>query len=119
DIETDMSRMYWPGKSSSDYVMVSKSRRSLDMIQWHDRFSTTMRHLYTKDDTRRYLRPEEEQKLQRYYATVELDVVSTLIQPMHLHLWADDTNWVPPESRANQRAWTDDFSNILSIFRWR
>jgi spermidine synthase len=30
-----------------------------------------------------------------------------------------NSRWLPLEARGDARVWTDDFSNILSVFRWR
>jgi hypothetical protein len=30
-----------------------------------------------------------------------------------------DSRWQPVAPRAGMRAWTDDYSNLLSIFEWR
>jgi hypothetical protein len=27
--------------------------------------------------------------------------------------------WLPLEERGGLRVWTDDYSNVLSVFRWR
>jgi hypothetical protein len=31
----------------------------------------------------------------------------------------DDHRWQPLEGRPESRVWTDDFSSILSVLRWR
>ena len=36
-----------------------------------------------------------------------------------LRLIADGSRWSKLEPSPTQAMWTDDFSNILSIFRWR
>ncbi len=40
-------------------------------------------------------------------------------EPGDLHLLAQDSRWQPPVGDPGQRIWTDDYSSILSVFRWR
>ena len=37
----------------------------------------------------------------------------------HLGKLASDERWQPLQSRPGMRVWTDDYSNLLSIFDWR
>ncbi len=32
---------------------------------------------------------------------------------------ATDARWVPPRAPAGERVWTDDFSSVLGVLRWR
>jgi len=32
---------------------------------------------------------------------------------------ATDARWVPPRAPAGERLWTDDFSSVLGVLRWR
>jgi hypothetical protein len=40
-------------------------------------------------------------------------------RPEDLHTLAADTRWQPLAGRPDRAVWTDDFSNIVSIFKWR
>ncbi|HZH89665.1 MAG TPA: fused MFS/spermidine synthase [Pyrinomonadaceae bacterium] len=40
-------------------------------------------------------------------------------RPEHLRALAADTRWQPLEGRPGRPIWTDDFSNIVTIFKWR
>jgi hypothetical protein len=39
-------------------------------------------------------------------------------RPEHFGKLARDSRWQPPASRPGVAAWTDDYSNLVSIFRW-
>ena len=40
-------------------------------------------------------------------------------EPSHLGALASDPRWRRVDTAATSRAWTDDFSNVLGILRWR
>jgi hypothetical protein len=40
-------------------------------------------------------------------------------RPAELGALASDAHWTPPRGRADARVWTDDFSSVLGVLRWR
>ena len=40
-------------------------------------------------------------------------------RPAELGSLAADARWTPPRASADGRVWTDDFSSVLGVLRWR
>ena len=40
-------------------------------------------------------------------------------RPADLGALTSDARWAPPRGRADGRVWTDDFSSVLGVLRWR
>ncbi len=109
----------FPGKNSSDWVMVAKKKETLDRIRWYDRTSTIQGLVEYPKVLEQVGYTERAKRAWTSQAVQEVNVLSAMVNPNGLQLFIDDSRWTNLPPSPHQAMWTDDFSNILSIFRWR
>ena len=94
DGEADLGGDTWHGKNASDWVILARKPQYLRPLRLFDRLTSMNKTAY------------------------QMEMLAGMLQPFHVPILAGDGRWDDLEPKPQQALWTDDFSNILSIFRW-
>jgi hypothetical protein len=94
DGESDMGNATFPGKNASDWVVIARKPEYLKPLKLFDRLSSFNKSAY------------------------QLNMLAGMLQPNYVPILAGDGRWEALEPDPKKALWTDDFSNIISIFRW-
>jgi len=94
DGESDLGGDTWHGKNASDWVILARKPQYLRPLLVFDRLTSMNKSAY------------------------QMEMLAGMLQPFHVPILAGDGRWDDLEPKPLQALWTDDFSNILSIFRW-
>jgi spermidine synthase len=119
DNETRIGARMFPGKNSSDWVMLAKKKETLDWLQWYNSFNTIQGMLDYPEILKEQGWTRRAEKAQTYQNIFQLNALGALLHANALQFAADDSHWNPQPPEPTQSTWTDDYSNIISIFRWK
>lgn len=119
DNETEIGRRMFPGKNSSDWVMLAKKQKTLDELQWYNSFNSVQSMLDFPQVLKEQGWTKRGERAQGYQNTLQLNALGAMLGANALQFAADESHWNPQAPEPTQSTWTDDYSNIISIFRWK
>src|SRR5262249_9947692 len=118
DNETRIGARMFPGKNSSDWVMLAKKQNTLDELQWYNSFNSVPGLMDFPERLREDGWKGRADRAQAYQNTLQLNALGAMLGANALQFAADESHWNPQAPEPTQSTWTDDYSNIISIFRW-
>jgi len=95
DGEHDLGGARFPGKNSSDWVVIARKPKYLEPLKMFDKLTSMNASAY------------------------KLEAIAGMVQPFHVPILAGNGRWEPLEDNPDVGIWTDDYSNIFKIFRWK
>jgi spermidine synthase len=119
DNETRIGARMFPGKNSSDWVMLARKKETLDRLEAYNAFNTIQGMLDYPEVLKDQGWTRRAEKAQTYQNIFQLNALGALLHANALQFACDDSHWNPQPPEPTQSTWTDDYSNIISIFRWK
>jgi spermidine synthase len=119
DSETRVGAALFPAKSASDWVVLARKQEVLDRLMVYNSFHSIQSLLEYPEQLKQQGWIRHGEKAQTYQNIFQLNALGALLGANALQFAADESYWEYLAPAPSQRTWTDDYSNIISIFRWR